>query len=240
VSFTGPRALSLARNALRAARRRGPRFVLGLGARWATLPLWRRRWEGRTFTFGGETYPYLLHNYNVTWSNERAVEVPIAWRRVERAGGGRVLEIGNVLSHYHPVAHEVVDKFERASGVRNEDVTAFDTDARYDLVVSISTLEHVGFDEEPRDPGKPLRAVANLRRLLAPGGELFVTMPLGYNPHVDRLLDEGAFGWTEQRQLVRVSDDNRWEEADWAAARGRPYDGRWLAASAVVFATLRA
>ena len=240
MNFGAPRALSLARNALRAARRRGPLSLIGLGARWATLPLWRHRREGRTFAFGGETYPYLLHNYNLTWSNERGVEVPIAWRLVERARNGRVLEIGNVLSHYHAVAHEVVDKFERAEGVRNEDVAEFDTGSRYDLIVSISTLEHVGFDEEPKDPDKPLRAIANLRRLLAPGGTLFVTMPLGYNPHVDRLLDQGAFGWTEQRQLVRVSDDNRWEEADWEAARGRPYDGRWLAASAVVFATLRA
>jgi SAM-dependent methyltransferase len=234
----GPRPVTLARNALRAARKRGPLFLLRLGARWATLPAWRRRWSARTFTLGGETYPYLIHNYNLTWSNERAVEVPPVWRAVERARG-RVLEVGNVLSHYHRVALDVVDKFERAPGVVNQDVVAFDTHTRYDLVVSISTLEHVGFDEEPKDPGKPLRAVANLHRLLVPGGTLLVTIPLGYNPDMDRLLDEGAFGWTEQRQLVRVDDDNRWVECGWAEARGRRYDDRWPGASGVVFATLR-
>lgn len=130
------RTASLARNALRAARRRGPFAVLRLGARWATFPLWSgsRRWRSRTFEVGGETYPYLLHNYNLTWSNERGVEVPVAWRLVERSGGKRILEVGNVLSHYHDVRHDVVDKFERAPGVVNQDMVDFDPRTRYDLI----------------------------------------------------------------------------------------------------------
>src|SRR6476469_7061547 len=54
------------------------------------------------FTFQGAAYPYLIHPHNFTWENERAVEVPIAWRAVmlARVRGGRVLEVGNVLGHY--------------------------------------------------------------------------------------------------------------------------------------------
>jgi SAM-dependent methyltransferase len=192
------------------------------------------RARGRSFTLDGERHAYFLHPYNLTWSNERAVEVPVAWALVRRAGGRRVLEVGNVLSHYFPVAHTVVDKFERAPGILNADAAEFDTAERFDLIVSISTLEHVGFDEEPREPDKPLRAVANLRRLLAPGGTLCATLPLGYNPHVDALLGQGAFSCTRALALRRVSDANAWVEASWPELRGSRYDGRWPGAEAVV------
>jgi SAM-dependent methyltransferase len=233
------RPLVFAGNALRAARKRGPFFLAGLGLRWATLPLWRRSWRGRTFRLGGETYPYLLHNYNLTWSNERAVEVPIAWREVERRPAATILEVGNVLSHYYRFGHDVVDKFERAPGVANLDVVDLPARERYDLVVTISTLEHVGWDEEPKDPEKPLRAMDALRRVLAPGGLLVATIPLGYNPGMDRLLDARAFGWTEQRQMMRVSDDNRWVEAEWDAVKGCRYDDRWPGASGLVIGFIR-
>src|SRR5215207_4369431 len=98
-----------------------------------------------------------------TWRSERAVELPIAWRRVRRTDATSTLEIGNVLSNYFPVRHLVVDKYERVPGVINEDVVDFSPPGKYDLIVSISTLEHVGWDPpEPRDPLKLLRAVDNL------------------------------------------------------------------------------
>lgn len=223
------------RDLRRLARSRGAGYALRFGLRWTLFPLWAPWARGRAFFLGGERHEYLLRAYNLTWSNERAVEVPVAWRLVQAHAGKRILEVGNVLAHYYPVRHPVVDKFERGKGVVNADVAAFDTPQRYDLIVSISTLEHVGFDEEPRDPEKPLRAVANLRRLLAPGGLLCVTLPLGYNPHLDALLVQGAFGWTRLLALLRVSDDNLWLEATWDVARGCAYDGRWPGASAVVF-----
>ncbi|HET8645421.1 MAG TPA: class I SAM-dependent methyltransferase, partial [Vicinamibacteria bacterium] len=169
-----------------------------------------------------------------TWSNERAVEVPVVWRLVEERAGGRVLEVGNVLGHYFPRRHTVIDKFERAPGVVNADAADHDTPRRYDLIVSISTLEHVGFDEEPREAGKPLRAVANLTRLLAPGGLLCATIPLGYNPHLDALLESGALAWTRRLALRRVTRGNRWREASWEDVRGSRYDEPWVGASAVV------
>ena len=70
----------------------------------------------------------------------------------------------------------------------NEDIIDFDPGRRYALIVSVSTLEHVGWDEdEPRDPEKVLRAIERLRELLTPSGELLFTVPHGWQTDLDGL-----------------------------------------------------
>ncbi len=171
--------------------------------------------SSRTFRFQGRHYGYFCHRYNNTWRNERAVEVPIIWQMVEGNREGRVLEVGNVLSHYFPVSHDVLDKYEANEGVINQDVADFQTSKKYDLIVSISTLEHVGWDEFPQSPRKILRAIDNLKSILTPGGKIAVTIPLGYNPVLDGLLINGKVPFTRRFFMKRVSRDNQWEEADW-------------------------
>lgn len=200
-----------------------------------------RAFKPRTFTFEGATYRYLRHKYNVTWTNERTVEVPIGRAAVARAGQGRVLEVGNVLSHYGPVGHDCLDKYEKAAGVINQDIVDFAPEQPYDLIVSLSTLEHVGFDETPRDPAKLGAAFERLVAALAPGGRLVVTMPLGYNPEVERLLDAGQLPFTRVSFLRRTSKDNRWVEATREEVRGvkyaDPYGAPTMSATAIVVGT---
>jgi hypothetical protein len=223
------------RSVLRALRERsltslGKQAALGL-----TWPLWREYFRvfPRTFSLGPRRYPYFLHPYNFTWSNERAVELPIVWDAVRQRAGGRVLEVGNVLSHYFPLRHEVVDKYERGRKVRNLDVLEVRGEPGYDLIVSISTLEHVGWDEEPKDPEKVIRAVRHLTAQLASGGRLVVTMPLGYNPPLDRLLAQGAVPFTRTSFLRRTATTT-WREAAWDEVAGCRYGHPWPAASGLV------
>ena len=139
--------------------------------------------------FGDELVPF-SHLYNSTWLNERAVELAVAahWLR----GGMPTLEVGNVLNHYEPLAfdHVVVDRYEQADGVFSLDV--FDVDAEFDQIVSISTMEHVRWDEEPRMDDGAVRAVEHLLNLLRPGGRMLVTAPTGHNPGLDGYLSGGA------------------------------------------------
>ncbi len=106
----------------------------------------------------------------------------------------------------------MVDRYEASPYIRNEDVAEFEPGRRYRFIVSISTIEHVGWDEEPRDNSKPRRAMANLHRLLAPGGRMLVTLPLGYNPVIDRMLFCGDLGFEATHYLKRVDAANHWEE----------------------------
>ena len=119
--------------------------------------------RAKTFQFDGQEYEYLYHPYNRTWKNERGVEIPIFRELLFKHEGKRVLEVGNVLSHYFPIHHEVVDKYEVAPGVINRDIVEFVPQDKFDLIISISTLEHVGWDEQPQKPIKLLQAIDHLR-----------------------------------------------------------------------------
>lgn len=167
----------------------------------------------RYFRFDGKNYQYLYRTYNNTWRGERTVEVPIVYCSVTEAKGKRILEVGNVLQNYYHFPHDVVDKYEKGPGVINADILTFTPEHPYDLIVSISTLEHVGWDEEEKDPEKILRCLDNLiGRCLAPGGTLVVTMPLGYNRYVDEYLRVGRFPFSVSRFMKRVSTRNEWVE----------------------------
>lgn len=161
--------------------------------------------SSRTFKFQGNTFSYFYHMYNATWRNERAVEVPIVWHIVRGHYGETILEVGNVLSHYFPVDHDILDKYEEAMGVINRDVASFQPGKEYDLIVSISTLEHIGWDEKPRVPKKLLRAIKNLESLLASHGRIVCTLPLGYNPRLDEMLRQGKIRFTRFYCLKRTS-----------------------------------
>ena len=103
--------------------------------------------RNRTFSFQQKKYNYFIKEYNTTWRTERAVEIPIVCQVIgERKG--KILEVGNVLSHYFNFEHDIVDKYEKGEGVNNQDVTTLDLKDKYDLILSISTLEHVGWDEK--------------------------------------------------------------------------------------------
>ena len=176
-----------------------------------------------TFTFQGQTYRYFCHRYNTTWKNERVVEVPIILEKIQSYRGGRILEVGNVLSHFVYFQHDIVDKYEKADGVINQDVVDFQPDEKYDLIVSISTIEHVGWDETPRDPKKIPLALENLTGCLVSGGEMVVTLPIGYNTYLDKLLKEDKVRFTEYYYLKRISDDNKWIEVGRGEVREAKY-----------------
>jgi len=192
----------------------------------------------RTFTFQGREYRYLYHPYNLTWRNERSVEVPIALELLRSHNGQAVLEVGNVLSHYIDTDHDVLDKYESAPGVMNADAVEFDPGRKYGLILSISTLEHIGLDEQPRDPDKPLAAIRNLAGLLAPGGRLVATVPCGVNPDLDRVLFSADTPFEKTLAMRRKRAVNRWEQADPESVAGAGYSRLGFRANAILIATI--
>jgi len=182
-----------------------------------------------TFSFSGQTYTYFFARYNVTWMNERSVEIPIAMEALELARSSNILEVGNVTSRYRPeLRHDIVDRYEKGNPrVRNHDARTFAPSKLYDLILSVSTLEHVGWDENPREPEKAWQTIRHLSSLLAPEGRLLLTIPAGYHPALDLALLNGNALLESLRALKRKSIWNDWKECsptDAVACHfGRPY-----------------
>jgi hypothetical protein len=189
----------------------------------------------RRFTLDGDSLAYHVAPGTGTWDNERAVELPVIWRELQRRGrSGGVLEVGNVLGHYFEIAHPVLDKYEQDRHVTwNEDVVAFAPPFAPELILSISTLEHIGYSESPRDLGKFRAAIDALTGWLAPGGRLLFTVPLGYNPAVREYLDAPHLERTAVRCLRRATLDNLWVQVDYADVRDVRYDRPFRCANAI-------
>ena len=185
--------------------------------------------------------------------DERVVEYP--WL-VSRRPRGRTLDAGSVLNHrgvltrVRPLLddlHIVTLEPERRSyphlGVSYAYADLRELpyrDGWFDTVVCVSTLEHVGMDNSgygsgaPRsaDPaGEVAAAARELRRVVAPGGRLLITVPFG---------DPEDLGWLRQfteadvqalidtvapaRKAITVFTYSRegWDVGDAACGGGRP------------------
>jgi hypothetical protein len=198
-----------------------------LQARLAAAPLIARL-SPKTFRYDGKDLAYFNRRYNATCINERAVEVPIVLDLMRDFAGLRILEVGCVLPHYFDHTWDVVDRFEVRSRVLSIDIVDFRPAKQYDLIVSISTLKHIGFDDE-YDPSKFHAAVTNIQQnCLKAGGLLVATMPIGYNPNLDQLIFGGRSPFQRHRFLKRTSWIDLWVEvsatADLANVRcNEPY-----------------
>jgi len=181
--------------------------------------------SSETFLFQGIKYHYIFHSYCTTWKNERCAIIPIALDIVQKytENGKNILEVGNVISHVRSVVHDVVDKYEIADGVRNEDIAYYDTSKKYDLIISLVTIQHVGYTEFPRDPSKILRAMENLKNLLTPDGTIILLHALGENKEMDELLNTGKLKLNQMFYLKKISK-YMWAEAKWQDVKNLSYD----------------
>jgi hypothetical protein len=173
----------------------------------------------------------------MTWASERCVEVPIGRWWASRFSPDAVLEVGNVLSHYGPVQHQILDKFEKGPGVINEDILAFKPSAKYQLIFSISTFEHIGFDDEGEGSSgeKILGAIDACRSLLQVGGTLVITIPINYNPELDGLIARDKLPPNNRTFLLRRGYTD-WIETDQASAIKARYKTPFPYANAIMVA----
>jgi len=83
------------------------------------------------------------------------------------------------------------------------------------LILSISTFEHVGFDDatDPGSTAKIKAAIQACRRLLEPAGKLVLTVPIGYNPELDEMLKKGELPF-EREFYLRRTGRLQWEPCD--------------------------
>ncbi|WP_156427993.1 hypothetical protein [Thiohalocapsa sp. ML1] len=202
---------------------------------YAAYPFACRRFANRRFEALGVSLRHFVHHYNVTWRNERCVEIACALHFLKEWEHSRVLEVGNVLSYYSDHAHCVSDKYEQSPGVLGIDFLDFKPENRFDSFISVSTFEHIGWDESPRTPGKVERALFRIRELVLNPERVFLALPLGYNQELDDLLIAGRHPFARAEYLVRVDKEQHWDSVPLAAALApkHRYNARFEGASAL-------
>jgi len=168
------------------------------------------------FVLDSKTYKYFYHPYNHTWANERAVEVAFCIEIINNVlDKSLMLEIGNVLSNYRTNNWVVVDKYDKSGVSINTDIVDFSPKEKYDLIVSISTIEHIGFDDYPKSKEKVLFAIEHIKNnLLSEGGRLIVTFPIGYNTNLDNYLFENKLKLSKAYFLKRINKSNNWVQVN--------------------------
>lgn len=149
--------------------------------------------------------------------DERVIELPLALEVADLSSPGKVLDAGSSLnlpflrkSIGRPVSHlthltltsdkeHIAVDSDRISYYFG-DLRAMDfKDDTFDRIVCVSTLEHVGMDNErygaasEHDPASYTQAFREMLRVLAPGGKIMVTLP--YGEHRDlgwfQIFDKG-------------------------------------------------
>lgn len=197
---------------------------------------WKRRsFATKSFPFDGQQLQYAAHSYNATWRNERAIEVPVLIDFLQRHKGKKILELGNVARYYGDFSHEVVDKYEQHPAVYNFDILDFKVDQPYHAFVSISTLEHIGWDEPVRDHSKISRVFEKLPDLVSNLDNVLFSFPTGYNSVLDQHLAKDELPFQKLLYFKRCNRANHWQPTCREEALGLRYDSRFPAANGLAF-----
>jgi hypothetical protein len=147
------------------------------------------------------------YDYWETENPDRRVEIPISLKFYNEFKDKRILEIGNVLVNHIPIKHDVVDKYDTSEHCIQKDIINYSSDKKYDLIISISTLEHIGYEPpEKVDEQKIVYVIEHIKNnLLEEGGKFVFTIPLGFNKNLDEKLMKRKIKLDEQYFMKRVT-----------------------------------
>lgn len=174
--------------------------------------------------------------------NERIIEIPFVHRHLPCPFRGRTLDVGCRESQmafemaslgFESWAIDIREapvRFPEVRFVRGDIRSTPFADEMFDVVVALSTLEHIGlmtYENRDFDEEGDAHAFQEIHRILAPHGKLLLTIPFGARGKNDwyRVYDYQALHGLLAECGFRIETDNywrqrgiRWEPARWKDA----------------------
>lgn len=187
--------------------------------------------------------------------DERIVEIPWIMEELSKFSYGNFLDAGSSLNHpiilnrlkgkFHIVITTLYPEshcqFKDGISYTYEDMRNLSfKDKYFDVIASISTLEHIGGDNEvyksitsnhEMEKGNHLNALMQLKRTLKPEGTLFLTIPFGIfkeYKHIRQfnsdMLHEMIAAFQPKSATIRFFKyENGWKESDENSCRNSEF-----------------
>lgn len=171
----------------------------------------------RYFYFKKRKFYYSREKYNLSWRNERAVEIPIFQQLVRENIKANILEVGCVLKWYKSSPKSnwiIIDKFEKFDNTINLDIIDYNPRKKFDLILSISTMEHVGLEDGSLDVYKVIKAINHIvANCLSKKGKFIFSIPIGYNKYLDNQIFSKRIHLSKTYYFLKRGN-NEWTEVD--------------------------
>lgn len=152
---------------------------------------------------------FLAEGYNNPHTNERMIEVPLARWFIEKHNHA-IVEIGAVTPYYGEVKHEVIDPNDPWPGCIKKGVSDFSYENKN--VLSISTVEHVGFTDfcpsplcQSYDKEKDSKEAREAVDLIRKAQSYLITWPAGYHEGLDEYVAK-----SEDTIMLKRVDSQSW------------------------------
>jgi len=189
----------------------------------------------KQFNFNLIKLNYFYHFYNKTYENERIIEIPIVLELIDQYKINDYYELGNVLVNYGIKGHPVIDKYDDNDNIIKQDIVTYKSLKKLNNLVSISTLEHIGWDEGEKNYSKVSLAFKNiLNSLLLPGGFFIFTFPVGYNPYLDEYIKINKNKFYKLFSFKRINIKNEWEETNFEICMEQKFNYPYINANGLI------
>jgi len=171
------------------------------------------------FTIGSTTLDYfqIMPDPFGLQRTARSVEIALGKLAFERFKGQYILEVGNTLHQYIGGYHLCVDQFDPEQRVIQKDILGFEAFGAFDLVISISTIEHIGYDttyhgNEKKEGWRAVQATRHCYNLMRDGGSLLATWDIGANPFLDLAIEQKVIPFGSYYYLAQDPETLQWSE----------------------------